>query len=66
MKANEINKVYRGVEGWGKPGHSDEQHYFIGTLSLCKKWGFFSSMLKETPLEAFPICKECADKHEHN
>jgi len=63
---SKIKKIYQGVEGWDKPDHSEEQHYFIGTSSLCKKWALFSSTLKKEPMIGFPICKECADKNEHN
>ena len=56
---NEIKELYRVAEGWGKPGHSDEEHYFVGTVSLCGKWALFSSMLRKDPDSEFPSCQEC-------
>jgi len=56
---NEIDELYRADEGWGKPGHSDEEHYFAGTASLCGKWALFSSTLRKHPDLVFPACQEC-------
>lgn len=62
MSKNEIRDTYRGVEGWDKPDNSKEQHYFIGTRSLCMKWALFSSTLKKEPMSSFLVCEECAKK----
>ncbi len=51
-------------EGWGKPGHSDEAHYFVTTRSLCGKWALFSSTLQADPLKGHPNCEECMSKLE--
>ena len=59
---NEIKELYRVGEGWGKPGHSDEEHYFVGTASLCGKWALFSSTLRRYPDSVFPVCQECKAK----
>lgn len=32
-------------EGWGFPGGSRKAHYFVGTVSLCRKWGFYHGPL---------------------
>lgn len=56
---NEIKELHRIVEGWSKPGYSDESHYFVGTASLCGKWALFSSTLRRYPDSVVPNCQEC-------
>jgi hypothetical protein len=35
------------VEGWGMPGTARKFHYFVDSMALCRRWGFFQGYLQE-------------------
>lgn len=48
-------------EGWGFPGGSRKAHYFVGTMSLCRKWGFYTGPLTKNQDGSSPDdCVVCA------
>jgi len=34
-------------EGWGFPAGSRKAHYFVGSMSLCRRWGFYFGPLEQ-------------------
>lgn len=48
--------------GWGQPGNSKKWHYFIGGMSLCRKWMYGGSLDAEDILDSPDNCAACAKK----
>lgn len=46
-------------EGWGFPEASKKAHYFVGSLSLCGRWGFFSGELEKGNDKSPDNCSIC-------
>ena len=46
-------------EGWGLPGQSNKYHYFIGSRSLCGKWGFYQGEVSSGHDNDPHNCVEC-------
>ena len=46
-------------EGWGLPNMSRKWHYFINTLSLCRKYGFYGGYLEQGNNESPDNCLAC-------
>lgn len=34
-------------EGWGVPAGSRKAHYFVDSMSLCRRWGFYFGLLEQ-------------------
>ena len=47
------------TEGWGLPGRSKKWHYFNGSFSLCKKWGFYFGSKELGNDDSEDNCKQC-------
>ena len=48
------------AEGRGWPLLSRKAHYFVGTRSLCGKWGFYAGRLEEGSDGSPDDCAECS------
>lgn len=49
-------------EGWGFPGGlgiSRKAHYFVNSLSLCRKWGFYYGSLEQGNDNSPDNCTAC-------
>lgn len=46
-------------EGWGFPAQSKKAHYFVGGISLCRKWAF-SGNLEAAGEQSPDDCAACA------
>ncbi len=46
-------------EGWGLPGRSRKWHYFINTMSLCRKYGFYQGYLEQANDDSPDNCSAC-------
>ena len=46
-------------EGWGFPVTSRKAHYFIDSMSLCNKWGFYFGPLEQGNDESPDNCVVC-------
>lgn len=51
-------------EGWGFPGTARKCHYFVDTMSLCGKWGFYHGYLDTSSTKSPDDCLECRRKLE--
>ena len=47
-------------EGWAFPGTARKCHYFVGSESLCRKWGFYFGRLEaDTGKPSRDDCTAC-------
>lgn len=46
-------------EGWGFPGRSKKAHYFVDSMSLCRKWGFYYGSLEQGNDDSPDNCAAC-------
>lgn len=46
-------------EGWGFPGTSKKAHYFVDSMSLCRKWGFYYGSLEQGNDDSPDNCAAC-------
>ncbi|MBA7529732.1 hypothetical protein ES705_21931 [subsurface metagenome] len=47
-------------EGWGFPAESRKAHYFVDSMSLCRRWGFYSGPLEQGNDDSPDNCAACA------
>jgi len=46
-------------EGWGFPRLSKKAHYFVDTMALCRKWGFYTGPLEQGNDKSPDNCAAC-------
>ena len=46
-------------EGWGFTGRSNKAHYFVQTMALCRKWGFYGGPLEPDTGPSPDDCVQC-------
>ena len=46
-------------EGWGFPGNSRKAHYFVDSMSLCRRWGFYLGPLEQGNDDSPDNCPAC-------
>ncbi len=54
--------VVQKGEGWAIPGTSNKAHYFVDTVSLCRKWGFYTGPLEQGNDDSPDNCAACKKK----
>lgn len=47
------------AQGWAFPGRANKAHYFVQTMSLCGKWGFYAGPLDDEGADK-PSKDDCA------
>ena len=48
------------TEGWGFPGLARKAHYFVDSMSLCRRWGLYQGLLSADDGRPSPDdCVEC-------
>lgn len=47
------------TEGWGFPTLSRKAHYFVDTMSLCRKYGFYRGPLEQGNDDSPDNCAVC-------
>lgn len=50
------------AEGWGQPLNSKKFHYFVGGMSLCRKWAYFGKELELGEDDHSANCAACKKK----
>jgi len=46
-------------EGWGFPAGSRKAHYFVDSMSLCRRWGFYYGSLEQGNDNSPDNCPTC-------
>ncbi len=46
-------------EGWGFPAGSRKAHYFVDSMSLCRRWGFYYGSLEQDNDNSPDNCPSC-------
>ena len=46
-------------EGWGFTARSNKAHYFVETMALCRKWGFYMGPLEPDAGRSPDDCVQC-------
>lgn len=49
-------------EGRGFPGGSKKAHYFVDSMSLCRRWGFYYGSLEQGNDDSPDSCAACMRK----
>ena len=47
------------LKGWGWPGASRKAHYFIGAMSLCRKWMYTGPLTANQGASSPDDCAAC-------
>lgn len=59
---NETTEPVKPTEGWGWPINSRKAHYYIGGMSLCRKWMMLGGNLEQGNDDSADNCKACKTK----
>jgi hypothetical protein len=46
-------------QGWGFPAGSRKAHYFVDSMSLCRRWGFYYGPLEQGKDDSPDNCPSC-------
>lgn len=50
--------------GWALPINARKAHFYVGDMSLCRKWTIFGGQLSEHAWPDRETCKACRREHD--